>query len=84
MNWPLRMRWHANGIIEAHGRQNHCPNCGSEDVVRNGSASGLQRGKCRGCVRGYNALTGTPLARLHQKSKWFSQAKVLRDSMIIT
>jgi transposase len=53
-------------------------------VVRNGSASGLQRYKCRECSRTFNALTGTPLARLRQKSKWIVQAEVLREGMTIT
>lgn len=72
------------GIIEAQGTRAMCPHCGSERVVRNGSASGLQRYKCRDCSRTFNALTGTPLARLRQKSKWIAQAEVLRDGMTIT
>ncbi len=71
-------------ILEGHGKGNICPHCGSEQVVRNGSASGLQRYKCRGCGRTFNALTGTPLARLRQKSKWLTQTKVLRDGLSIT
>ncbi len=63
------------GLIETRGKTDHCPHCGSERVVRNGSASGLQRYKCRGCSRTFNSLTGTPLARLRQKSKWFAQAE---------
>lgn len=56
------------GIIEAQGKPGACPYCGSERVVRNGSASGLQRYKCRDCSRTFNALTGAPLARLRQKT----------------
>jgi hypothetical protein len=44
----------------------------------------LQRYKCRGCGRTFNALTGTPLARLRQKSKWLAQAEALRDGLSIT
>lgn len=72
------------GIIEAQGKVAGCPHCGNGHVVRNGSASGLQRYKCRDCSRTFNALTGTPLARLRQKSKWIVQAEVLRDGMTIT
>jgi transposase-like protein len=72
------------GIIEAQGKEAGCPHCGNGHVVRNGSASGLQRYKCRICGRTFNALTGTPLARLRQKSKWIVQAEVLRDGMTIT
>jgi transposase-like protein len=71
------------GIIEAQEKRATCPHCGSERVVRNGSASDLQRYKCRICSRTFNTLTGTPLARLRQKSKWIAQAEVLRDGMTI-
>lgn len=71
-------------ILEGHRNGISCPHCENERVVRNGSASGLQRYKCRGCGRTFNMLTGTPLARLRQKSKWLTQAEVLRDSLSIT
>lgn len=61
-----------------------CPHCGSEHVVRNGSASGLQRYKCCDCRRTFNALTGTPLARLRHKTKWLAQAELLRNGVTIT
>ena len=44
----------------------------------------MQRYKCRRCHRTFNALTGTPLARLRQKPKWLAQAEVLRDGTTIT
>lgn len=72
------------GIIEDRGRQGGCPHCGNLKVVRNGNADGLQRYKCRECGRTFNALTGTPLARLRQKGKWLDQAEVLRDGVTIT
>src|SRR6185369_5053569 len=62
------------GIIEDRGRQGGCPHCGNQKVVCNGNADGLQRYKCRQCGRTFNALTGTPLARLRQKGKWLEQA----------
>lgn len=72
------------GIIEDRGRPGNCPHCGNQKVVRNGNADGLQRYKCRECSRTFNALTGTPLARLRQKGKWLEQAEVLRDGVTIT
>ena len=42
-----------------------CPHCQSTRVVRNGSASGMQRYKCRACAVTFNALSTTPLARQH-------------------
>lgn len=70
-------------VIETGRRLDLCPHCRSESVVRNGSANGLQRHKCRGCRRTFNALTGTPLARLRQKPKWLAQAEALRDGTAI-
>lgn len=61
-----------------------CPHCGGEYVVKNGAAHGLQRYKCRGCRKTFNALTGTPLARLRMKGKWLGQTAVLRDGVTIT
>lgn len=72
------------GVIEDRGSPGSCPHCASQKVVRNGSVNGLQRYKCRGCRRTFNALTGTPLARLRQKGKWLDQAEVLRDGVTIT
>jgi transposase-like protein len=71
-------------VIEAQVKPVCCPHCGGGSMVRNGSSNGLQRYKCRSCCRTFNALTGTPLARLRQKAKWLAQAEVLRDGTSIT
>lgn len=47
--------------------------------MRNGQADGLQRYKCRGCGCTFNALTGTPLARLRYRDKWVEQAQAMND-----
>ena len=60
-----------------------CPHCAGTRIVRNGSASGLQRYKCRACQRTFNALTETPLARLRMKSKWLQQEDVLACGLIV-
>ena len=60
-----------------------CPHCQGRRVVRNGQANELQRYKCRGCAKTFNALTGTPLARLRHKPKWSSQAQVLREGLSV-
>lgn len=52
-----------------------CPHCGSTRMVRNGHADGLQRYKCRACNRSFNALTGTPLARLRQRASGLGRPK---------
>jgi transposase-like protein/IS1 family transposase len=47
-----------------------CPRCHSVRLHRHGHAHGLQRYRCIDCARTFNALTGTPLARLRHRSKW--------------
>ena len=67
-----------SAIIEARAASGLCcPRCGAAHVVRNGHADGLQRYKCRGCGRTFNALAGTPLARLRHREKWLAQANAL-------
>lgn len=58
-----------------------CPHCAATKVVKNGSADGLQRYKCKLCRKTFNALTGTPLARLRKKGKWLEQTAALRDGL---
>ena len=71
-------------VEESAGIEVSCPHCQGKHVVRNGTADGLQRYKCRCCKATFNALTGTPLARLRMKSKWLGQTGVLRDGVTIT
>jgi transposase-like protein len=71
-------------IIEARvAREPLCPRCGACHSVRNGHADGLQRYKCRACGRTFNALSGTPLARLRQREKWLAQARVLDEDLSV-
>ena len=60
-----------------------CPRCQGQRAVRNGHADGLQRYKCRSCGKSFNALSGTPLARLRLKSKWLDQADVLCEGLSV-
>ena len=54
-----------------------CPHCGSQRLQRWGHASGLPRYRCGDCRRSFNALTGTPLARLRKKERWAGQTQAL-------
>jgi transposase-like protein len=57
--------------IEAAGAPHRtCPRCRSARLHRHGHAHGLQRYRCVDCARTFNALTGTPLARLRHRNKW--------------
>ena len=78
----LMDRSQATAVVEAHtSGPRACPHCTCPLLVKNGSANGLQRFKCRQCARTFNALTGTPLARLHLRSKWIGQAQALGEGL---
>ena len=71
-------------LVQARvGPNPSCPKCLAEEVVRNGQADGLQRYKCRGCGVTFNALTGTPLARLRHRDKWLLQAQALDQGLSV-
>ena len=57
-------------LIESAAAGRPCPHCGCARIHRCGAASGLQRFRCLGCRRTFNALTGTPLARLRKRECW--------------
>lgn len=56
-----------------------CPHCESDWVIRHGCSNGLQRYRCKDCRHTFNALTGTPLNRLHKRGLWLRQAEALSD-----
>ena len=58
-----------------------CPHCAHREVVRWGQASGLPRYRCKACLRSFNALTKTPLAKLRLKELWPAQATALIDGV---
>jgi transposase-like protein len=54
-----------------------CPHCASHSLQRWGHVSGLPRYRCKDCRRSFNALTGTPLARLRKKERWAEHVQAL-------
>jgi len=60
-----------------------CPHCQSERLGRWGRQSGLQRFRCRDCGKSFNALTGTPLARLRRKECWLDYSQALIEGLTI-
>ena len=56
-----------------------CPHCGTGSGVKRGSANGLRRYRCIACGKSFNALTGTPLARLRHKERWLDFAQSLKE-----
>lgn len=67
-------------IEAARAPQLACPRCRSVRLLRNGHAHGLQRYRCAECARSFNALTGTPLARLRHRGKWLPYLDSMLDS----
>jgi transposase-like protein len=64
-------------------QQPGCPSCQAQHVVCNGQAAGLQRYKCRNCGVTFNALTGTPLARLRHRDKWLEQVQAMDEGLSV-
>lgn len=60
-----------------------CPHCHGTSIRRHGHADGLQRYRCTGCGKTFNALTGTPLARLRQRAKWLDYLDCMLGSATI-
>jgi transposase-like protein len=58
-----------------------CPHCDNRDVVRWGQASDLPRYRCKACLRTFNALTKTPLAKLRMKDKWTAQTEAMIEGV---
>jgi transposase-like protein len=54
-----------------------CPQCGGNDIRRWGKVSGKPRYRCLNCGKTFNALTGTPLARLRYRDRWQDQVQAL-------
>lgn len=66
-------------IEESLGDERRCPRCGCEGSVGRGQADGLRRFRCKGCGKSFNALTGTPLARLRKKERWLDFGQSLSE-----
>jgi transposase-like protein len=60
-----------------------CPSCRGRRVQRWGQSGGVQRFRCTACGRSFNALTGTPLARLRRRDLWLDNAQVLNEGLSI-
>jgi transposase-like protein len=61
----------------------HCPHCKSDKLLKWGVRDDMQRYKCKDCKRTFNALTGTPLAKLRKKGRWLSYAECLKNGLTI-
>jgi len=60
-----------------------CPYCESKNFHKWGVRANLQRYRCKNCLRTFNTLTNTPLARLRHKEVWIDYAKDVIDGKSI-
>jgi len=60
-----------------------CPHCNSKSHQKWGVRSNVQRYRCNKCHKTFNALTGTPLARLRHKEVWMDFAQDVIESKTI-
>ncbi|WP_081933696.1 IS1595 family transposase [Massilia sp. 9096] len=70
-------------LVEAAAAGRPCPHCSGMRLHRCGRASGLQRFRCLGCARSFNALTGTPLARLRKRERWLPYLQCMLESRTV-
>lgn len=73
----------AEVIDQSDRRPRSCPACGADRIYRHGHAHGLQRYRCSACGKTFNALTGTPLARLRLKGRWLDFLDAVLDSRTV-
>ena len=68
-------------LLESRIEKNpYCPHCQSHHFIKHGFRNNLTRYRCKSCSRTFNALTGTPLAKLRKKELWTTYAQCLIDS----
>ncbi len=73
----------AQKVAETIDTVHNCPYCSSKSYQKWGMRSKLQRYRCNSCHKTYNALTGTPLARLRYKEVWIDFAQDVIESKTI-
>lgn len=72
-------------LLETASSHPQCPHCADEHPVKWGRATGLQRYRCKNstCNKTFNPLTGTPLAKMHHRDKWFDYLRCMQDSLTL-
>lgn len=60
-----------------------CPHCQAGRIHRWGKDGGVQRYRCCVCGKTFNALSGTPLARLKRSDAWLAYAQAMIDGASI-
>ena len=76
---------HAQTLLETSRSHHQCPHCNHQHVIKWGRSGGLQRYRCQNasCNKTFNSITGTPLAKLNHRDKWFEYLRCMRDSLTL-
>jgi len=65
------------------GEVKYCPHCASSEFTHWGQSNDLPRYRCKACLKTFNVLTGTPLARLRHKPLWLHYSEMMLESYTI-
>ena len=83
----LRVKDEGETVAEALEKRisvgGHCPHCDHDQLQRWGTAHGMQRHRCKSCLKTFNAVTGTPLARLRKKEKGLEYSRAMIDGLSV-
>ena len=79
----LSDRTHQALSEEQLGDVSYCPHCTSSKFTHWGQSNDLPRYRCKTCLKTFNVLTGTPLARLRHKSLWLHYSDMMLESSTI-
>ncbi|MCK5354064.1 MAG: IS1595 family transposase [Methyloprofundus sp.] len=79
----LSDKTHQELTEEQLGEIKYCPHCASPKFTHWGQSNDLPRYRCKACLKTFNVLTGTPLARLRHKSLWLHYADMMLESSTI-
>lgn len=60
-----------------------CAHCGDSHIKRYGYDGEIQRYRCHTCQRTFNALSGTPMARLRHKNLWLDYENAMAAGLSI-
>ena len=66
------------------GPDKKCPYCATTGAEKWGRSAKLRRYRCKACGKTFNALTGTPLAKLKHRGKWLDMATSISQGESLT
>ena len=81
----LKHPTHHDAVQDALPDLTVCPHCQAEanQLALWGWNRGLRRYRCKQCHRTCNALSGSPLAKLHKADRWLSYSQALQDGLTV-